>query len=130
MYGMAGIRLGYGLCRDDELICRMHQCGQAWPVSTAATDAGMAALKLTEHTGQVKDYVANEREYLFEALSRLNIHFLKSQVNYILFRISTALADVAKYSSCSISGNDNGCSWLHAIAFLFCCVGKNITDIV
>ena len=28
MYGMAGIRLGYGLCRDDELICRMHQCGQ------------------------------------------------------------------------------------------------------
>ena len=87
MYGMAGIRLGYGLCRDDELICRMHQCGQAWPVSTAATDAGMAALKLTEHTGQVKDYVANEREYLFEALSRLNIHFLKSQVNYILFRM-------------------------------------------
>ena len=43
-YGMAGLRLGYALCRDGELLERMRQSGPPWAVSGPAQAAGLAAL--------------------------------------------------------------------------------------
>lgn len=87
MYGMAGIRLGYGLCRDTALLEKMERQGQTWPVSTLASDAGAAALEDMDYPQRVGQYVAKERDYLFQALSRLGIHFWHSQANYILFQL-------------------------------------------
>ena len=88
MYGMAGIRLGYGVCRDRDLVEKMEHQGQTWPVSTLASEAGMAALLDINYPEKVRQYVLREREYLFHALSRLGIRFWHSHANYILFQLS------------------------------------------
>ena len=45
MYAMAGVRLGFGLTADTELIDRMYQAGPPWNVSVLASAAGKAASK-------------------------------------------------------------------------------------
>ena len=42
---MAGIRLGYGLSENEELLEKMAQVTQPWNISVMAEMAGIAALK-------------------------------------------------------------------------------------
>ena len=87
MYAIPGVRLGYGVCRDMELVEAMGHAGQAWPVSTLAESAGIAALSCDEYKAAVCDYVENERRYLFEQLESMGIRYWRSCANYILMRI-------------------------------------------
>ena len=43
-FGMAGLRLGYGLCAGKELLQKMSAAAPPWTVSTPAQAAGVAAL--------------------------------------------------------------------------------------
>ena len=46
LYGMAGVRLGYGLCADEDLLdANARALGQPWAVSSLAQTAGLAALE-------------------------------------------------------------------------------------
>ena len=49
IHAMPGLRLGYGFCSDKKLLDKMEQMRQPWSVSTAAQEAGAAALE--EQTG-------------------------------------------------------------------------------
>ncbi|MFR6379329.1 MAG: aminotransferase class I/II-fold pyridoxal phosphate-dependent enzyme [Evtepia sp.] len=51
-YGLAGVRLGYCLCADTDLLDRMALAGQPWPVSNLAQAAGVAALRETAYAGE------------------------------------------------------------------------------
>ena len=51
MYGIPGLRLGYGLCSDTDLLERMEEVRQPWSVSIPAQEAGIAAL---DETGLVQ----------------------------------------------------------------------------
>lgn len=66
LYGMAGVRLGYGLCADEDLLARMRRAGQPWAVSSLAQTAGLAALGQTEYVAQVRTLIETERPYLLE----------------------------------------------------------------
>ena len=56
LYGMAGVRLGYGLCGDEALLEKMQTAGQPWAVSSLAQAAGVAALKETAYVTRCAPY--------------------------------------------------------------------------
>ena len=56
---MAGIRLGYGLSENEELLEKMAQVTQPWNISVMAEMAGIAALKENA-------YVEKGRKTIFE----------------------------------------------------------------
>lgn len=85
MYGMPGLRLGYGLCSDICLLEQMHQMTQPWNVSVPAQFAGAAACKETDFAVKTRIYIAQEREYLSKELKRLKFTVYDSQANYIFF---------------------------------------------
>lgn len=86
LYAMPGLRLGYGICGDTELLDKMYGIRQPWSVSVIAQTAGIAALNENEFSQKTRDYVRRERKYIEEGLKRLDICFYKSDVNYILFK--------------------------------------------
>ena len=43
MYAIPGVRLGYVLSGNEQLLSKMKSCGQAWSVSHFAQAAGVAA---------------------------------------------------------------------------------------
>ena len=84
-YGMAGLRLGYGLCADKELLQKMSAAAPPWTVSTPAQAAGVAALKNAAFLAENRALIRAERPRLEEELRKLGFWVCPSQVNYILF---------------------------------------------
>lgn len=91
LYGMAGVRLGYALCADTELLEQMRRAGQPWAVSSLAQAAGVAALKETDYVRQVRALIAAERPRLAEQMERLGLRVVPGEANYLLFRSETPL---------------------------------------
>ena len=96
MYGMPGLRLGYGLCSDIPLLEQMHQMTQPWNVSVPAQFAGVAACKETDFVLKTRIYITQEREYLSNELKRLKFTVYDSQANYIFFEAPKNLWDLCE----------------------------------
>lgn len=86
IYGMPGLRLGYGVSSDLQLLESMAGMCQPWSVSIPAQEAGIAALDEDERTDQVRRLVRREREYIEREMSRMRINYISSDANFILFR--------------------------------------------
>ena len=86
MYGMAGLRLGYGICSDTELIDRMRQVSQPWNVSVPAQTAGIAALQETAFAERSRKEVAIQKSYLIRGLTEAGMQIYGSAANYIFFQ--------------------------------------------
>ncbi len=85
-FSIPGIRLGYALCSNQDLLFRITQSGQPWSVSVLAESAGIAAFSDKDYLPQTKEYIEHERVYLTDHLKKLNIRVYNSEANYILFR--------------------------------------------
>ena len=86
MYAMAGIRLGYMLCSNEEINEKISKVGQPWSVSTVASKCGVAALKEKDFVLKTKKYISKNREYLMKELNSLGFKVFNSKTNYILFK--------------------------------------------
>ncbi len=86
LYAMPGVRLGYMICSDRNVIAGLGRTGQAWPVSHIAQCAGIAALSKPEYREQVIKVVETEAAFMKEALSALPIKLYDSSANYLFFR--------------------------------------------
>ena len=93
LYAMAGLRLGYGLCRDQNLLREMHRRAQPWSVSLPAQEAGIAALREKEYVAQSRWLVQKERSFLMTGLRSLGLQVYDSEANFILFRAGTDTLD-------------------------------------
>jgi threonine-phosphate decarboxylase len=91
IYAMAGIRLGYGICYNNNIIEKIHNIGQPWSVSVIAQKCGVAALKETHYVNKTKEIIKENREYLIEQLRLLGIEVFNSEANYILFKSENEL---------------------------------------
>lgn len=84
-YAMAGLRLGYGVCQDPELLESMKTLRQPWNVSIPAQQAGMAALKEGNYLEESRRQIVRQRQRLAAELERLGFRVFPSQANYLLF---------------------------------------------
>lgn len=86
MYAMPGIRLGYGISRNRELLDQMEAAGQCWGVSVLASEAGIAALKEKEYKEKAIELVRRERAFLKYELEALQLQVWDGQADYLFFR--------------------------------------------
>ena len=86
-WAMAGLRLGYALCGDGDLLAKIAAAGPPWAVSAPAQAAGLAALTLCpDWPERARALLAAERPALTVGLEALGLEVLPSQANYLLFR--------------------------------------------
>lgn len=85
LYGMAGLRLGYGLCANTTLLSRLEGAGQCWPVSIAAEVTGIAALQDDAFVARTLAFLPEERARVREAMLRLGLTVYPGQANYLFF---------------------------------------------
>lgn len=88
MYAMPGIRLGYGISRNEELLKRMESAGQCWGVSVLASEAGIAALKEKDYKQKAIELVQKERAFLKEELEKMGMKVWDGQADYLFFQAS------------------------------------------
>ena len=83
VYGLAGLRIGYGLGKKDLVDC-LYRVRDPFPVNRLASAAALAALEDTDHVLKSIQFVYEGRRYLYQQLDRLGISYVPSQANFIL----------------------------------------------
>ena len=87
IYGMAGIRFGYLLSENKELLEEIRQVIQPWNISVPAKAAAQAALYEDAYVEKTKQLIRDERSYLLNELDRLGISVIGTPAaNYIFFK--------------------------------------------
>ena len=86
MYGMPGIRIGYGVLGLGMNAESLKTKGPSWTVNHLAQIAGLTALKETEFVKKTVDYVAKERQSMEKKLEDMGYLVVKGKANYILFQ--------------------------------------------
>ena len=88
MYAMPGVRLGYGICSQEDILRKMQAVRQPWSVSGMAQRAGITACKMRSFRERAVMLVKKEREYMLRELSAIpSLRVYPSQANFILFRL-------------------------------------------
>lgn len=85
-FALAGLRLGYCVCADEDLLERFRVAGVPWAVSAPAQVAGLAALEETDYLEESRALVIEQRSFVETALAGMGIRTVPSCANFILFR--------------------------------------------
>ena len=85
IYGLAGIRIGYGIC-DRELASYLERARHPFNVNRLAEVAALAALEDEEHVRRTREINATGALYLSTALARLGVETWPTDANFILAR--------------------------------------------
>lgn len=86
IFAIPGIRLGYALCSNKELLLKMKSGLQPWNVSVPAQEAGIAACSLSEFEKQTRLVVNEERKFLVNVLNKAGFKIYGSSANFIFFK--------------------------------------------
>lgn len=86
IFAMAGLRLGYCLSSNKELLKRINSANQPWSVSVPAQLAGTEVLKDKKYIRETINKIAKERLYLTKELQNLGFNVFKSHTNFILIK--------------------------------------------
>jgi len=71
-WGLAGLRAGYGVIRDSELLEIFGRLQPPFAVSTAAIEAAVAALSDSQFLEATRSYVAGAKQAMTDALGKIN----------------------------------------------------------
>lgn len=85
MFSVPGIRIGYGVTSDEELLDKMENARQPWSVSVLAQAAGVAALEDTLLVQVTRQFITEERNYLMAEFKKLGICYFPAKANYMMF---------------------------------------------
>ena len=88
-FAIPGIRIGYMLSNDTELLGKIKKHLPEWNVSRIEEHTGEAAAKVLESTDYLKKsehLIKLEREYLAGQLERLGLKVYRSDTNYLLLK--------------------------------------------
>ncbi len=84
LYGMAGVRLGYALCRNGDFLRALCRTVQPWNVSAPAQAAGTAALGCRDFVDRTLRLIAEERDWLLREIRALGIAVLPGEANFLM----------------------------------------------
>lgn len=96
MHGMPGLRLGYGICSDRQLLKRIQKVRQPWSVSVVAQAAGCAAVCETDWVKKARTFVSSERRWMEQRFEEIGVEYLSSEVNYILLKSPYDLSELLR----------------------------------
>lgn len=82
VYGLAGLRIGYALGREDLVSC-LYQVRDPFPVHRLAQVAAVAALNDMDHAVKSIQLVYEGKRYLYKELDKMGISYVPSQANFI-----------------------------------------------
>jgi histidinol-phosphate aminotransferase len=83
IYGLAGLRLGYGIAHP-EFVAALEKIRQPFNLNSMAQAAGLAALDDFEHVRKTRENNRTGKQFLEEALTGMGLPFVPSSANFVL----------------------------------------------
>ncbi len=87
-FAIPGLRLGYGICFDDEFMIKMLEKKEPWSVNNIAELAGKILLQDREYIEKTNNWIKIEKKYMYENLKEIEgLKTYKTEINFILVKI-------------------------------------------
>ncbi len=86
IFGLAGLRLGYGIGHPD-LVGLLEKVRQPFNINSIAQAGALAALDDTEHVRRTRENNSSGLQFFVEALRQMKLEFIPSAANFILVRV-------------------------------------------
>ena len=83
MYGLAGLRVGYGVARPD-LIALIERVRPPFNVTSLTQVAALAALEDTDHVRRSREVNHAGKRLLYSRLEAMGVGYLPSEANFVL----------------------------------------------
>ena len=89
-FAIPGLRLGYGISFDEELMNKLQAEKEPWSVNTFANLAGLVMLDDKDYIEKSEKWVAEEKNFLYQELSKnKNLKVYRSECNFLLIKLLT-----------------------------------------
>ncbi|WJY15978.1 histidinol-phosphate transaminase [Pectobacteriaceae bacterium CE90] len=95
-YGLAGLRVGYGLASDPALVDILNRVRTPFNINRSAQAAAIAALHDSDHTARSVAHVSAQRTWLADQLTQLRLQVVLSSANFLFFRTAGDSAALAQ----------------------------------
>ena len=96
-FGMPGLRLGYGVTSNKQIIKNIYEYKEPWTINSFAENLSNYLFKDKEYINGSKDYYINERKFMLEELrkiSRLKVY--DTDTNFVLIKLKDGEANSLK----------------------------------
>ncbi|HXY55759.1 MAG TPA: histidinol-phosphate transaminase [Nitrospirota bacterium] len=84
IYGLAGLRIGYGITRP-EIVELMNKVRQPFNTNSLGQIGALAALADRKHVERSIAINSEGKQFLYQAFDRLGISYLPTEANFIMF---------------------------------------------
>ena len=96
-FGMPGLRLGYGVTSNKQIIKNIYEYKEPWTINSFAENLSNYLFKDKEYINGSKDYYINDRKFMLEELrkiSRLKVY--DTDTNFVLIKLDDDEANSLK----------------------------------
>ena len=84
IYALAGLRIGYGVCRRAQVLQALNQVREPFNVANLAQWAAIASLRDAQQVTRSRAVNEAGKAYLYAAFTRLGLPYVPTQSNFIL----------------------------------------------
>ncbi|MGD8534563.1 MAG: histidinol-phosphate transaminase [Candidatus Aminicenantes bacterium] len=96
IFGMAGLRVGYGMARPD-IVEDLERIERNFaPISWLSLKAALECYKNVEFTHYVKQKNSEVKSYLYKELERLGLFYVPSHTNFVLIKVNQDSREMSK----------------------------------
>ena len=86
MYGLAGLRVGYGIA-DQQIVSILDRVREPFNINSMAQAAALACLRDKSYYEKNLNIIKKEREFLYENFRKMKLPFVDSVTNFILLNV-------------------------------------------
>lgn len=95
-FSLPGIRLGYGITSDRDLIKSFKDKETLWQINSVADMCGQVMFSDIDYHREVFNFIKTRRDYLFKELGKINgLEPIESMGNFILVKIHSDISSTA-----------------------------------
>lgn len=96
-FGMPGLRLGYGLTSNKEIIEKIYNYKEPWTINSFADTLSNYIFKDKEYIKESKNYYIKERKYMLQELRNIkDIVVYDTDTNFLLLKLNTKRSNQIK----------------------------------
>ena len=96
-FGMPGLRLGYGVTSNKELIEGIYKYKEPWTINSFADTLSNYIFNDKEYISSSKEYYLKERNYMISSLRKIkNMKVYNTDTNFILIKLENIKAENLK----------------------------------
>lgn len=98
-FGLPGLRLGYGVTSNKNIIENIYKHKEPWTINSFADNLSNYIFKDKDYIKSSKEYYVKEREYMLNALKEINsIKVYDTDTNFVLIKLKQNTSNEMKNS--------------------------------